>query len=896
PIPLPSQSGGSVPYAGVFPNNKIPAACFDPTALDLMNQFVPLPNIGANQYQAVLTEPVWDDQATGRIDQKINDRQQLTGYYYFEDTYQLDPFASFEGAGPNLPGFGSVNGFRYQQVSLTHSWAINATTVNEFRFAAFREAQGQNNHPQHPHLLTDTCKTVSASNCFSDPANPRLGITPGLGPSHEGVPQVSLSGGFIYGNNFEGELPQTGNSFQWEDNFSKVIGNHTTKFGAGLTRQRFDQELFYNVNGNFGLTGGGPNDVASSDLVPNYLLGLPDTFGQGGAQWENIRDTLVHLYTQDSWKIKPSLTLNYGLRWELDTPLGDVGQRVQTFRPGQATQIFPCQLSPDNPLIQTFGTNDCNPRSAGESVFPLGLVVPGDKGISNGMTQTYYKSFAPRIGLAWSPGSGSGLLAKLTGGPGKTSVRMGWGMFYNPMEQLVLEQFSAEPPFGGSSFLYNPLFNTPYLGQNGSPTPNPFSGIKNPTRGQPVDWSLFRPLLLFGEMQPNVRSQYAEQYNLTIQREITQNLVFEIGYVGSQGHRLLGNYDINNGSPQACLDIIQIQGPNACGPFFEDSSFFIPAGSIPAGMTLHLPYGSVKSVTGPNNPAITLVGLRPYSSPSCQPTTGVGCPPDGVPVFSSTYAIDTLANSAYNSLQLSLEKRFSRGLQFLASYTWSKSLDDASSFEEAVLPGCLKCRRSYSLFNAPQVFVLSYYWQLPVPKVAGVAGKLVNDWALSGIMTLQSGFPILFNESGDENLGIDGIFVTPSGPDWTGQFAMQNPRQGGCAAGTGAAGGSGAGPCQVVPNQYFNPNAFSTQALGTTGNTPRTICCGPGINNFDFALLKQIRISESKHFEFRAEAFNIFNHANFQNPDGNIDDGSTFGEITEARAPRLLQFALKFVF
>ncbi len=131
------------------------------------------------------------------------------------------------------------------------------------------------------------------------------------------------------------------------------------------------------------------------------------------------------------------------------------------------------------------------------------------------MTQTYYKAFAPRIGLAWSPSADSGFWHKILGGPGKTSVRAGWGIFYNPIEQLVLEQFSAEPPFGGSTSVTDPLFNTPFVGQNGNVTPNPFNGILNPPRGQAVDWSSFRPLLLYGQFQPNMRTQYSEQYNFT---------------------------------------------------------------------------------------------------------------------------------------------------------------------------------------------------------------------------------------------------------------------------------------------------------------------------------------------------------------------------------------------
>ncbi len=182
----------------------------------------------------------------------------------------------------------------------------------------------------------------------------------------------------------------------------------------------------------------------------------------------------MYLFAEDSWKLRHNLTLNYGLRWELNTPIADVGGRTQTFRPGQNTTVFPCQLAADNPLVADFGTNNCGPGSAGESVFPQGLVMPGDAGIPKGLTQTYYKSFAPRLGLAWSPAWNSGWRKMLTGGPDKTSIRMGWGMFYNPIEQLVLEQFNGEPPFGGSTSLSNNMFNTPFYGPGWNSKPQSF--------------------------------------------------------------------------------------------------------------------------------------------------------------------------------------------------------------------------------------------------------------------------------------------------------------------------------------------------------------------------------------------------------------------------------------
>jgi hypothetical protein len=691
------------------------------------------------------------------------------------------------------------------------------------------------------------------------------------------------------------------------DNLSKVTGNHSLKFGADARRQRFDQLLYFNVNGDYSFLGGGPNDPGYSDLIPNYLLGLPDSYLQGSAQHESVRSTSLYLYAQDSWKIRPALTLNYGLRWELNTPIADIGRRTQTFRPGQSTTVFPCQLSPNNPLVGAFGTTDCGPGSPGESVFPEGLVVPGDKGITDALTQSYHRALAPRIGLAWSPSWSDGGLAKITGGPGKTSIRLGWGLFYNPIEQLVLEQFSGEPPFGGSVNLSETLFNTPFEGQDGSTFPNPFNGILNPTRGQPVDWSVFRPILMFGELQPNIRPQYAVQYNFNIQRELTRNMVLQTGYVGSQGHRLLATHDLNYGNAQTCLDLQSISNyyansdPTlsaslACGPFYADNSFTIPANSIPAGMSVHLPYGSVPVVAGPDNPAVTLVGLRRYSSPFCQPTTGIGCPPDGTPVFSSIFAQDTIANSSYNSLQISLERRFSKGLQFLAAYTWSKSFDDASSFENTLDPLCFRCSRALSLFNADQRFVLSYYWELPVPKRPGLVGKAVDGWGLSGIFSFQSGFPIRITSSSDLELENSQDFEYPGEPDLVGKFTTQNPRKAGCALGTGPTAGSGAPACQSVPNQFFDPDAFAPQALGTIGDAPRSICCGPGINNADLALLKTTRLAEHKELQFRAEFFNAFNHAQFYVPDGNITDGATFGQVSKARDPRLIQLALKLLF
>src|SRR5947209_4651388 len=386
PIPLPSTQPNLItPYSSIFPGNIIPQACQDPVAVDLLQQYVPLPNTQNGFYQGVLTGTDRQDQSTFRFDHRINDKQNFSAYYYFTDETLFNPFNNFQAAGANVPGFGASTKQRFQQWNLSHTWTLSNSTVNEFRFAYMREAQLTFNHSQKTNLLQNSCASSAAQPaCFTGVSDSqfvnaqiaangwsRLGISPGLGPNHEGVPDVTISGGFTIGNNFEGEIPQVGNSFQWSDNLTKVKGNHTFKFGADVRRMRFDQTLFFEVSGYYNYFGGGTNDTQYSDLYPNYLLGLPDTYQQGAAQKENVRTTGVYLFAQDSWKVRKTVTLNYGLRWELNTPLTDIGRHVQTFRPGQSTNVYPCQISPYGQSL--IGTTDCT------SVFPTGLVVPGDK-------------------------------------------------------------------------------------------------------------------------------------------------------------------------------------------------------------------------------------------------------------------------------------------------------------------------------------------------------------------------------------------------------------------------------------------------------------------------------------------------------------------------------------
>ena len=361
----------------IFPNNVIPTACQDPVAANLLQKFVPAANIGSSQNQVV---PVGTDNAnqfTVRIDHKINDHQNFTAYYYFNDGHELDPYDTFEAAGANVPGFGNLNNLRNQQWNFTHTWTINNALVNEAHFTYMREGElgfikPQTTERRHLHpapeqprrfCFTGTSDSSAITELSSAPAA-NLGITPGLPSNFTGVPYVNISGGASFGNNFEGFLPQVGNSFQWSDGLTWVKGNHTFKFGVDVRRARFDQYYYFDVNGEYTFDNSGPNGIipGDGDQYAEFLLGLADGYTQGSGQREDVRSTAVYPFVQDSWKIKPNLTLNYGLRWEFSPPPTDISGHVETFRPGQNSTVYPCGITNSTNYWQNFWCCESNLR------------------------------------------------------------------------------------------------------------------------------------------------------------------------------------------------------------------------------------------------------------------------------------------------------------------------------------------------------------------------------------------------------------------------------------------------------------------------------------------------------------------------------------------------------
>jgi Carboxypeptidase regulatory-like domain len=794
----------------VFPNATVPTSAWAAPGTNLL-QYIPKPNVGTNLFStSAFNKTLRDDKGAYRLD--ANTRWGLmSAYYFFDDWSQDNPYPIAQG-GANVPGFNAVYSGRAQLLSLGDTKTLGANAVNEFHFSYMRGAN-------------DLGKPVGgvgvslASQGFEvGPGTP--GIVP-LSPKTEGVESVSFNS-FTIGTNTN-ELNQVGNTFQWLDNFSKVIGTHTIKVGGEFHYDQINVNAIAQFNGSFLFFG-----TETGLDVADFLLGTPSQYNQSQLQPFYGRNKYTGLYGQDSWRVKHNVTLNYGLRWDRIEPWYEKYNQIATFVPGKQSVVFPGA--------------------------PAGILYPTDPGVPRTLAPPGNLDFAPRIGLAYSPSAcGNGVLAKLLGGPGRTSIRASFGMFYTAIEALTLGVMSANAPYGTTyTSPAPPLFATPFvtaasgqnLGQSFPVTLAPLnSSVRHPDPN--VNWTQFEPITGLPNYPTTNRIPYTEEYMLSLERGLATNTVLSLNYVGTQGHRLLVLEEANAGDPSLCLFLSNAAnlapGQTPCGPFGEDTTYTTSTGQV---------YNGTRGPLGSN--------------------------------FGSNANQATIGNSNYNALQVTL-RHSSKRLSVLAGYTFSKSEDQSSNVGEEVNPLNPARSKALSAFDVKHNFVVSYDYQLPVERLFRVSNRWTQGWELSGITHFSSGLPVTLVNFGDNSL----LGAEPNGIN---NFGVDEPDYAG-------------GPLDLNHNPrngqpYFNTSQFGENALGTPGTAKRRFFYGPGMNNFDMALLKNVRLTESKSLQFRLEAFNVFNHAQFFGPqaiDGNIDS-STFGQAINAAPPRLAQLGVKFLF
>ena len=418
-------------------------------------------------------------------------------------------------------------------------------------------------------------------------------------------------------------------------------------------------------------------------------------------------------------------------------------------------------------------------------------------------------------------------------GDAKWVVSAAYGIFYEPY--YTGNGGPLQSPISAPPFLQTPQVNIP--------------DFANPYAGQNLFTGQFAEPMTILTLAPKLPLPYAQDWNLNIQRAFGNDWLAQVGYVGTNGTKLPRFVE---GNPT-----VFVPGVDASG----------------------------NPISNENN----VNQRRLYSG--CTLAQPNGC------VFASAGLIEGIANSSYNALEASLRKRFGHGLSFLAAYTLSKSIDDVSSFnitgsasqpvagenDLAQNPFDIAAERGRSMFDARHRLVLSYQWSVPLWRQPNTWYEhVLGDWQLNGITTFMSGTPFTVFDSSDNSL-------QGGAPEITG-FSANRPN---------LVGNPNSGP--RTPQEWFNVSAFQQLApdpLGrfqVFGDEGRNVVQGPGYVNWDFSAFKNIRVAESKEFQFRAEFFNLFNHANFRLPDSDISS-PTFGQIHTDLGPRVIQLALKFLF
>ncbi|MGB7986241.1 MAG: hypothetical protein WCF54_13835 [Terracidiphilus sp.] len=463
---------------------------------------------------------------------------------------------------------------------------------------------------------------------------------------------------------------------------------------------------------------------------------------------------------------------------------------------------------------------------------PLGLVFPGDSGVPRSLAPAR-NDFSPRIGLAYTPTFASPLLSKLAGPTGQTSIRAGYGLFYTAYEGLSAGIMSANPPYG---FTYTsaapPLFAQPFIvAASGTPISQRFPlqkvafGASRTNPNSTVDWSNFEPLVGIPAVDPHDVTPYAEHWMLSVERQFGAGTLVNFSYIGAESHHLLVLEEANPADPALCLSL----GSALCGPFNEQA-------------------------------ARTQFGAA----------------------FGSVELQRTIANANYNALEATLNHR-THGLELLASYTFSKSIDQSAGLPEPVNPVNPALSRGLSAFDLRHNLVISFHDQLPEMKASGLLHAMASGWAISGIARFTSGLPVtLLNNNDTSLLGTIPNGINNNGvdtPEWSGKSLSlnRNPRNGALV---------------------FDATQLTLPTVGTLGNARRRFFSGPGMENLDATLRRTIAMKKSQSLEIRLEAFNLLNHALFfgaASVQGNVSS-SNFGQATSAMPPRLMQLALRYRF
>jgi hypothetical protein len=831
--------------------SQVPGNLIDPVALKMMSLF-PMPNYGGNgiydNWIATGATVNPNNQFDIKIDYRINEKN-LLSVRYSQDTNSATPYNCFKnftdpcGSGPNS---GSSHLFAVDDTQTFSPTLILTSTFGFTRGATLIDAYN--------------------SSLNSNPLG-ALGFPSYLGTNgFLGVPAIAINDYYSASYTSIGQDPY-GNYRQGQDTgqltelLTKLHGNHELKFGF---EGRIHQQNYIQTNAPLGIFSF--NALGSSqcpipditqcggDSMASFMMGQISTGSPYGStyeiQFEPATQSFQYAgYVQDNWKVKPRLTLNLGLRYDVNTPRTERYNRMNWFNPDAVSPINGGTITYPDPIT---GNTVTRPLLGGE-VF----ASPSER--TNWVTD--WTNIQPRIGFSFQYDP-------------KTVLRGGYGIYYDQTRSGANGLLS----YGSQGF--NQYSNLVPTYQNDGATPylhlsNPFpNGLQLPTGNS---LGLLNDVG-YGAIGPIRDSFYArtpseQSWSLGMQRQLANNLILTVDYIGKKGTHLY--YQGLN-----TLDILPIQVEKYTPAQMNALVSYVPN---PFASILTGPYYSNSSLTSPTVQGYQLA--LPYPQ-----FTGVTT--DEPPV----------ANSIYNALQITLEKHYSNGLQIAASYTFSKSIDDSSIYDGNVSwlanttsgiygpqdPNRPELDRSLSTFDIPQLFKLNYTYDLPIGRgrpwlndMPRPLELLIGGWKTAGVWVIHDGFPL--------------AYIMENGGNPIPTYGQQRPNI------TGPIERTGGGDGNWVNNYFADPSVFQAPAPYTLGDAARTIGSvrSPFFFSANLSVSKQFELStkhEGMNLELRLEAENAFNHPVFGTPDTTVGD-PTFGQINyTAVGPRQCQLALKFNF
>jgi hypothetical protein len=772
-------------------------AIIDPTKIDPVAQnYIAaglLPTSANGQIIPQAAEKDNVNQYLGKLDfyATRNDRISLTLGYNKEPI--LNPFF-----GANVAGFSAAATTWDYFGNIGYTKTITATTLNELHLTAQRWYQTAipTSHP--PDLAALGIQVQS-----DDPFGPAT---------------LSFASGMTVG--FDPNVHwKADNNYAISDTVSWNRGHHTFKFGGRFGIMQENTVYAYQTNGIFYFSG--PFGIGSGNDLADFLFGASDEYDEYSKAPSNEHQKQYAVFGQDEWKATSRLTLSFGLRYEYTSPETDTHGYSFSILPGVQSVKFPNA--------------------------PLGFVVPGDPGAPRGWYFPDRRDLAPRFGFAWDPM-----------GDGRTSIRGGVGLFFDTLNGWMSDWATDEAPWaGGAAVVQDPTLIPNPLPPNGPSTilshPYESAQVNDPFPSKippPSDINFFDagflPRLGPGNnfVDIHLKTPYIYQYNLSIQRQLANGLMAELGYAGSSSHNLLTWVD---------------QDPMVLG---TTNRILNQSQGLPSNT-----YGFMPTFAGLNNANYNGV----LASLTKRQTD--------IPILGNVF--------------------------YTLAYTWSHNLDNGSGFNSRIASIPYYNHHQFygnSDFDLRQRVTFSGGWELPFAKAWATGPKrLTKGWSLYPIFFVQSGIPLdftagLHQHSGDPGPSGAGDGEVVRADQMVSSVQTFNPRR--IQTFNGVTGNYWFDPNSFpVDDCITGNNNASPCPIGFYGTYRRNSFHGPGRANLDLALEKSTDLfGEHTKLFFRVEAFNIFNHAEFRPPADTSAVSGTFGQIGDTYDPRILQLALKLTF